>query len=171
MITPDMKKAIAEDPRYKGGKSVNAWSVITPKKNMIKVTQVRLRRYPERPIQGARVYVTSTCGKEVDKFFSDNKIHSLNFKCSTWNSLKRKAVESDVADLKTIFGEDAEIKWSRTAGCSCGCSPGYVVDGKMKPEFRNSDVWVNIETSATHITKLFPDFKKKLTAEIAKKNS
>lgn len=171
MILPGMKKAITEDSRYEGRESVNVWSVMTPKKNMIKVTQVRARRYPDRLIQGARVYVDSSAGKAVDKFFSENKIAALKFKCSTWNAVKRKAVESDVADMKTIFGEDAEIRWSRTAGCSCACSPGYVVEGKIKPEFRNSDVWVEIKTSTAHITKLFPDFKKKLAAEIAKKNS
>jgi len=146
-------------------------SVRKPPQNMIKVTNCRARGGREKRINGARAYVNSSVGKVVDKFFDDNKIYALNFTCSTWNALKRKAVESDIADLKTIFGEDAEIRWSKTAGCSCGCSPGYVVDGQMKSEFRNKNVWIDIESSTDHLVKLLPDFTKKLAAEIAKKNS
>ena len=138
---------------------------------MIKVTTHKTRSFREKRINGARAYVNSSVGKVVDNFFNDNEIYALKFKCSTWNALKRKAVESDIADLKTIFGEDSEIRWSKTAGCSCGCSPGYVVDGKIDGKYRNSDVWIDIDSCTAHLVKLLPDFMKKLTAEIAKKNS
>jgi hypothetical protein len=138
---------------------------------MIKVTTHKTRSFSKKRINGARAYVNSSVGKVVDEFFHDNKIYALKFKCNTWNALKRKAVESDIADLKIIFGEEAEIRWSKTAGCSCGCSPGYVVDGKIDGKYRNSDVWIDIDSSTAHLVKLLPDFTKKLTAEIAKKNS
>ena len=117
------------------------------------------------------MYVSSSVGKTVDRFFNDHKIYALKFRCSTWNALKRKACESDIAELKTVFGKDAEISWSKTAGCSCGCSPGYVVKGKIEDKYRNADVWVSISTSTTDLVKLLPDFDRRLQAEITKKNS
>jgi hypothetical protein len=134
---------------------------------MIKVTTYKTRSFSEKRINGARAYVNSSVGKVVDEFFHDNKIYALKFKCNTWNALKRKAVESDIADLKIIFGEEATIRWSKTAGCS----PGYVVDGKIDGKYRNSDVWIDIDSSTAHLTKLLPDFSKRLQAEITKKNS
>ena len=138
---------------------------------MITVTKHKTRTYSEKRISGARAYVSSSIGKLVDTFFYENRIHALKFTCSTWNALKRKAVRSDIADLKIIFGEEATIRWSRTAGCSCGCSPGYVVDGDINAKYRNSDVWIDIDSSTAHLTKLLPDFSKRLQAEITKKNS
>ena len=138
---------------------------------MIKVSKIRKRTYPEKQISGARAYVTSAAGKAVDKFFNDHQIYGLQFKCSTWSSLKRKASEMDIADLKKVFGQNAQIRYSATAGCSCGCSPGYVISGEIDQKFKNADVWVDIKTSASHLVKAFPDYTKRLEAEIAKKNS
>jgi hypothetical protein len=138
---------------------------------MIKVSQIRKRKYPEKQISGVRAYVSSSAGEVVDKFFNENAIYGLRFKCNTWNALKRKATASDIADLKTVFGQNVQIRYSSTAGCSCGCSPGYIIDGEIAAEYRNTDVWVDIKTPTAHIVKLLPDFTKKLAAEITKKNS
>lgn len=41
----------------------------------------------------------------------------------------------------------------------------------MNAKYRNSDVWINIDSSTAHLAKLLPDFSKRLQAEITKKNS
>lgn len=38
-------------------------------------------------------------------------------------------------------------RWSQKAGCSCGCSPGFIVDGYI-PDCHNQDIHVDVaETS------------------------
>lgn len=39
---------------------------------------------------------------------------------------------------------DTRVVWSRTAGCACGCSPGFVVQG-----WTRFDVWVDVEMTPT----------------------
>ena len=40
----------------------------------------------------------------------------------------RKAMESAL-DSMEIDRSKLDIKWSRRAGCGCGCSPGFIVNG------------------------------------------
>ena len=54
---------------------------------------------------------------------------------NAWKPLVQKALD--------MFGVRAEsIGWSRTAGCKCGCSPGFVVKGTHRPGF---DIHVHLE--------------------------
>jgi hypothetical protein len=43
------------------------------------------------------------------------------------------------------YGPDVRVKWSQKAGCSCPCSPGFVVVNDPKP---GRDVWVTVEAGA-----------------------
>ena len=65
--------------------------------------------------------------KLADEWFLDKEIHTLNFKCKTWKKVKRK-----ISDIHRPFLMDEldadKIRYSRKAGCQCGCSPGYVVE-------------------------------------------
>lgn len=36
------------------------------------------------------------------------------------------------------------LKWSQKAGCSCGCSPGFICDG-YDPKLWGNDLFVTIE--------------------------
>lgn len=40
-----------------------------------------------------------------------------------------RAVMEKALDSLGISRDGLEIKWSRKAGCGCGCSPGFIVDG------------------------------------------
>lgn len=140
---------------------------MTATQDIVEVTNLRVRKYPDKYIAGARVYVSSEITDVVDNFFFENEICSLKFKCRTWNALKKKATGMNIEALKTIFGEKASIKYSSKAGCSCGCSPGYVVKGDIPRQYYNSDVWVKNHTSADEIKKLLPEFQKRLDKELA----
>jgi hypothetical protein len=44
---------------------------------------------------------------------------------------------------------DVSLKWSRYAGCSCPCSPGYIVDftvGSFFSKFRSNEDYRNVTT-------------------------
>lgn len=36
-----------------------------------------------------------------------------------------------------------DVKWSQTAGCSCGCSPGFIMRDCWR--LKNKDIYVSIE--------------------------
>jgi hypothetical protein len=40
-----------------------------------------------------------------------------------------RQVAADALAKLEVDTSKLEIKWSQKAGCSCGCSPGFVVDG------------------------------------------
>jgi hypothetical protein len=42
--------------------------------------------------------------------------------------------------FKRMDKEPMEVKWSQNAGCSCGCSPGFIVKG-----MRGVDVYVDLK--------------------------
>ena len=61
-------------------------------------------------------------------------------------TLWRKAIRANLAG----FGIDlSEMPWSQTAGCSCPCSPGFVLKRQTikigGESFRRFDVWVTLE--------------------------
>jgi len=51
-----------------------------------------------------------------------------------------------IADLESLGFYGISIRWSRKAGCSCGCSPAYVINAKdLKPKTKEaSGVWSRI---------------------------
>ena len=61
-------------------------------------------------------------------------------------TLWRKAIRMNLAG----FGLDlSEMPWSQTAGCSCPCSPGFVLKKQTieigGETFRRFDAWVTLE--------------------------
>ncbi len=64
------------------------------------------------------------------EFFSKHDIGSLPFKSHCWNRVGRFAarIEADLAveAIKARFGVEVELTFSAKAGCSCGCSPGFI---------------------------------------------
>ncbi len=38
-----------------------------------------------------------------------------------------------------IIPETSKVKWSQKAGCSCGCSPGFIVEGDL-----GRDIFVDV---------------------------
>lgn len=65
--------------------------------------------------------------------------------------LMKMAAEWGLREL----GHDAKLRFSRKAGCSCGCSPGFVLDTSLRIDGRQVDIWV--EGSAKELTQLDND--------------
>lgn len=56
----------------------------------------------------------------------------------------RRVVER-VLDEKGVDRSMVSIKWSQKAGCGCGCSPGFIVDGWLGTELHRQDVFIDVE--------------------------
>ena len=104
----------------------------------------------------AVVYIKKTAiDTIINKWFSDNEIYSLDFKCKTWTWLTARRNALIASKIHSLLGleESQKAKFSRTAGCHCGCSPGFLIKRGNKNERRimvdgqaYSSIWVNIDT-------------------------
>jgi hypothetical protein len=58
---------------------------------------------------------------------------------------RRYAVEA----LETLGMTDPKFSWSQKAGCSCGCSPGFIVseDNRVVNGTRYWDLWIDINSA------------------------
>lgn len=54
--------------------------------------------------------------------------------------LLQRLVEADIEDVS--FSDDLldKVTFSFKAGCSCGCSPGFVLNGRVRSGVWNSDI-------------------------------
>lgn len=91
------------------------------------------------------IYVKSPLDDLADKFACNYGVYGLPFKSKTWDKVCRQVTKIHVVELKKLFPEALEIKFSRTAGCRCGCSPGYIM--KHEPNQWGKNFWVDIEAS------------------------
>lgn len=96
------------------------------------------------------VYIESPLDTLADKFATEHGVYGLPYKCDTWRKLCREVTKQTVSTLKELFVEALSIKFSSKAGCTCGCSPGYIV--KHGAGQRGNDVWVNLEASDDEIS-------------------
>ena len=56
---------------------------------------------------------------------------------------------------------DTKVRWSQKAGCSCGCSPGFVI---TNPQYRPTNYWVDINLNMEVQTEMFKVEDGKVTA-------
>lgn len=94
-----------------------------------------------------------------DSLFHEHKIWSIRQKVKTYRRIQTQCTKELIADLRTIPGfENLDIRWSRTAGCSCGCSPGFRVKGltsdSVAYKLNNSDVWVKSKLKPIKLSNL-----------------
>jgi hypothetical protein len=81
-----------------------------------------------------------------------------NVRAAIWNAWKRETVKAGadalVKMLADVFAtaingtmvhfDGARPKFSQTAGCSCPCSPGFVLGERMTHDGRAIDLWVDL---------------------------
>jgi len=103
------------------------------------------------------VYVNSVLNVIANDFAVKNGIYISLFKSKTWLKVCRLVNKMHVASLREIFPDAGSITFSHTAGCQCGCSPGYVIK-EERPNCFGRYFWVDIEVSAEEEA----DFKNKL---------
>ncbi len=56
---------------------------------------------------------------------------------------------------------DTKVRWSQKAGCSCGCSPGFVITSRPYPP---TNYWVDINLNIEVQTEMFKVEDGKVTA-------
>lgn len=72
----------------------------------------------------------------------ESVLESLALRNNRPSKLYREVVAAQLPELAD------RIKWSRTAGCACGCSPGFIVDTVMRDEkHRPLDIFITAKFS------------------------
>jgi hypothetical protein len=104
------------------------------------------RRKPGRNL----VYIKSPFDDVADNFACKYDIFNLEFKCKTWSKVCRLATKAAIKALKEVFPYASDIKFSAKAGCTCGCSPGYVI--KENSNVIGKNYWVTIEATDEEIS-------------------
>ena len=95
----------------------------------MKILSTKTGRYGERPLSRVRLFVhrASDCPLTA-RFTNDVQFY-------------RSMVLPQVLTDKL---KDVKASWSRAAGCSCGCSPGFILD--IHPGQVGYDaIWVTIK--------------------------
>lgn len=124
----------------------------------------------------AVVYIKKTAiDTIINKWFSDNEIYSLDFKCKTWTWLTARRNALIASKIHSLLGldENQMVKFSQYAGCSCPCSPGFLIKRGNKNERRimvdgqaYSSIWVNIDTD--EYVNDFEDYCKQASLKLEK---
>ena len=158
-------------------------------KNPITCTSVDILRSDDKPRASADRFTVSVDGPMNDlieqEFFQKYNIGSLDFKCAAWSRVTGAATKATIAALKPVLAKHAGLKpenldlhYSRYAGCSCGCSPGYVgkiinapwYDGILRRAYVFMDV-VPSELAMAHVRTVMEDAAAKLPNEIIRGNA
>jgi hypothetical protein len=119
------------------------------------ITKVNNRNYRDRYFSHAKVYV-SRKGENgadlIDEWFNDNTVRELVVKSTAWAFLRRivNGIESG-AIAKALEIPAENVRFSQKAGCSCGCSPGFIAKGS---KFTSQNVWADIEYSESDLDEI-----------------
>lgn len=110
------------------------------------------------------IYVKSPLDDVAHEFAMLTGVYGLQFKSKTWSKLSRIISKLTAPALAAVVEQVESIKFSSRAGCSCGCSPGYVVKhaGGVIPQ----EVWVDLETSQADIDQLTDVINNQLSHEL-----
>jgi hypothetical protein len=105
------------------------------------------------------VYVNDPLATMLDKeIFDAHGVRDLNFECKSWNQICRAASKLTAKALAALFESNYKITYSRKAGCTCGCSPGFIVkrhSDYKQPFLKFTDMWVDVEYTEQELN----DFK------------
>ena len=99
------------------------------------ITQPISQQRPARFKAKTRVYVYPS-GETIMENLMNRRSRDLN----TYRAALRKGLSEIGVDLSRV-----DYKWSQKAGCSCGCSPGFIVDG-WDSAISGKNVWVEINS-------------------------
>lgn len=86
---------------------------------MLKITEFEKRPNRDSRRSKTRIYVWAE---------KESVLENLANRRSRPHQLYKKHVMAEIlerANLPVV----TKVRWSQTAGCSCGCSPGFIVDG------------------------------------------
>lgn len=90
-----------------------------------------MRERNPKPMRRTRVYVSGSGAFDVLEDLRDR----FRRPYVAWRPL--------VLDvLKSLGYEDLKLRWSQRAGCSCGCSPGFIIEGGARYGLYDGDLWI-----------------------------
>lgn len=108
-----------------------------------------------------RVFVEDNpLSKACDKWGRDNGVLSLTVKSKAWSrigNLYHRMVEAAIT--RHFHAATGGVKFSRTCGCSCGCSPGFICIG-IKDDLNRKYAWVKVIPTAKEVTEMKAFLKK-----------
>ena len=81
-----------------------------------------------------RVYIWPE-GETILENFANRRSRPIN----EYRSVLRQAFAQEGIDASKL-----EYRWSQKAGCSCGCSPGFIIDG-WSEKLSHNDVHVTVK--------------------------
>lgn len=122
----------------------------------IEVTLIR-RQAPHPVYSNGRSWMSGTWKsyESATRFYvgpaGESVLANLVYRASRPVKVYRKAA---TAALEAMNLTDRKLEWSRTAGCSCGCSPGFILigsDGRREtwtPDGGSVDVFIDISDEA-----------------------
>lgn len=129
------------------------------------------------------VYTDGAARDVADEhYFTKHNIASLNFPCRSWRKVGgiASAIEAEYAKaaVEARFGIKVELKFSRKAGCSCGCSPGFVGKivgtGEGFGKLSRRTIWVHevlTDADKAEVIAAAAKYAKRLPAEIEEGNA
>ena len=85
-----------------------------------------------------RVYVSRKCDNVLEDIIHRRSHQTSELRPLVLEALKKEGV--DVSNLK--------VTWSQKAGCSCGCSPGFILLG-VEPAQGRWDMWVEYDVQVS----------------------
>lgn len=109
-----------------------------------------------------RVYANDPARQLADGFYNRHKIQSLRYKSKVWKRAGRLATKAEIAELRPALArffsckeDEIQLAFSIYAGCSCGCSPGFVgsvtsgreITAAGGERLNQADVWADVEIS------------------------
>jgi hypothetical protein len=186
-------KAAAENKAGQTACGVGAVRLTEPKKETTMAATITQINRPDRDDyrKAATRFTVYTDGVGRDladkEYFRKHDIGSLNFKCASWSRVVGFAAAIEArhaaAAIEEAFGVRVALKFSRTAGCSCGCSPGFVGTILDSDPFAfthggsplsRASIWVDVplsEAEKQSIVEFAAKQAKKLPAEIEAGNA
>jgi len=109
----------------------------------IKEDKTQARRYPRNERGGRGSYA-------MRRYHSNSKVYVFEDGESIIENLMERR-QRPSARYKAIVLEqhpelEGKIRWSQKAGCSCGCSPGFLVDHTVRKDGSPADIFITITT-------------------------
>jgi hypothetical protein len=112
---------------------------------MLKITKIEIRKVTTDCITKLG-WSSSTYSEEMDKkariyIFPEGEgiYENLMNRCQRPHTTYRKEVIPSVL-AEMGLPANTKVRWSQYAGCSCPCSPGFVID-----DVRGTEVFVSVE--------------------------
>jgi hypothetical protein len=97
-------------------------------------------RFSRRPTPKPRIYC-----HPVGETILDNLRNRHSRPYNLYKPLVKAFLEEQGVDTTKV-----RVRWSQYAGCSCPCSPGFILETKHLPwnhELHGKDIWLDVKES------------------------